>query len=61
MKPESQERVKARSAKLLQDMALATAAEDLLTPSADANATSPDEASPERPSANRKAALQGSK
>jgi len=61
MKPDSQERVKTRSAKLLQDIDLATAAEDLLTPSADANATSSVEASPERPSPKRKVALQSSK
>jgi hypothetical protein len=61
MKPESQERVKARSAKLLQDMDLATAAEDLMTPSADVNETPSDKASPERLSAKRKVALQSSK
>ena len=61
MKPEAQERVKARSAKLLQDMALVTDAEDVLTPSADANVAPSDEASPERPSAKGKVALQSAK
>ncbi|HEX7676567.1 MAG TPA: hypothetical protein VF713_00470 [Thermoanaerobaculia bacterium] len=65
MKPESQERVKARSSKLLQEIALAdqfaeiegVTATEGVTPSTDANATSSDEAIP----ANRKVALQGSK
>jgi hypothetical protein len=56
MKPESQERVKARSSELLQEMAFATVAEDVLTPSTDSNATSSDEASPERPNAKGKVA-----
>ncbi len=65
MKPDAQERVKARSSDLLQEMALAdqfeeiegaTAVEDLLTPSTDSNAASSDEVSPERASANRKVA-----
>jgi len=43
MKPESQERVKARSKELSQEMAVATVTEDVLTPSTDAKATSSDE------------------
>jgi hypothetical protein len=58
MKPQAQERVKARSSELLQEMALA---EDVLTPSTDANATSSADASPEGVRANRKVALRGSK
>jgi hypothetical protein len=60
MKPEAQERVKARSTELLQDIALADLAE-VRPPSDDENATSSDEAGPERVRANRKVALQSSK
>ena len=60
MKPDSQERVNARSRELLQQMALATA-EDVLTPSADVNEPSSDEVSPTPANAKRKVALQGSK
>jgi hypothetical protein len=63
MTPEAQERVKARTSKLLQEIVLAdplagregvTAAEGVRTPSTEADATSADEA-------NRKVALQRSK
>jgi len=43
MKPESQERVKARSKELSQHVAVATVTEDVLSPSTDAKATSSDE------------------
>jgi hypothetical protein len=57
MKPEAQERVKARSSELLKDIALA----DRTSSSDDENATSSDEAGPERVRVNRKVALQISK
>jgi len=61
MKPESQDRVKARSKELLQEMAIATAPEDAPIPSTDANAMPSDEVSPAQASANRKVALHGAK
>jgi hypothetical protein len=68
MKPEAQERVKARSEKLLQEIVLAdqfaeikgSTAAEVLTHSTDANVTA-DETSAKRASTNRKLAVQGSK
>jgi len=65
MKPAAQERVKARSSELLQDISLleieGAATEDVIAPTADANSTTSEESSHERPRVNPKAALQGSK